>query len=255
MLLTIDANNLTTRFALFEGDRLVHVWQASTRADRSADEWALRLRGFLAAEGVAPSVVDQAILASVVPPLTATLVELVRTLFSQKPLLLTGESDLGMTLDYPNPDELGADRLAGAVGARARFGAPVIVVSFGLATHFDVVNERGAFVGGAIAPGLEAAMNALASGAARLFNVELRFPPAVIGRSTVEAIQSGLMFGYVSMVEGMVGRLRHELGRSCPVVATGPHAPLLATHTPLFDAVAPHLVLHGLRLIHTHQTP
>ncbi len=249
MLLTIDVGNTHVKFAIFEGSTLVGEWRATTDRERTPDEWAVHLDRFLALSGLTLHSVTGCVVASVVPPLTEALRGMALKYLGQEALFVSNEIDLGIPIEYPRPNEIGPDRLANAVAVTQAYGSPAFVVDFGTSTNFDVVNERGAYIGGVLAPGLETSLAALTQRAARLFNVELRFPDAVIGQSTVAAMQSGLMWGYVGLIEGIGARIQQELGGPCPVVATGGLAMRLAAQTSLFTSVDPHLTVTGLRLI------
>lgn len=249
MLLTIDVGNTHVKFAVFEGTIARGNWRATTDRERTPDEWGIHLDRFLALGGLQIGALSGCVLASVVPPLTDALVRMVEKYLHLEPLVVSHASELGIAIDYPHPYEIGADRLVNAVAASAEYGAPVIVVDFGTGTTFDIVNAAGAYTGGIIAPGLEASLAALSQRAARLFNVALEFPPQVIGKSTAEAMQSGLLWGYVSLIEGLGQRVQAELGGACPVIATGGLAERIAPHTPLFSVVDHDLTVKGLRLI------
>ncbi|MGH2541264.1 MAG: type III pantothenate kinase, partial [Ardenticatenaceae bacterium] len=229
--------------------QIVGDWRATTDRERTPDEWAIHLDRFLALKGMDIKNLSGCIIASVVPPLTDSLQEMTRKYLAVEALLVSSETHLGIPIEYPRPSEIGPDRLANAVAVGTHYGAPAFVVDFGTSTNFDVVNERGAYIGGVLAPGLETSLYALTQRAARLFNVEFAFPPTVISRSTATAIQSGLMWGYVGLIEGIGARIHKELGAPCPVVATGGLAERLAPHTTLFTAVDPNLTVKGLYLI------
>lgn len=249
MLLAIDVGNTHVKFAVYEGDALLGEWRATTDRERTADEWAVHLDRFLALKQIDLRDLEGCIVASVVPPLSDALREMTRKYMGVEAMLVAGDAGLGIPIDYPRPSEIGPDRLANAVALVAEYGAPGFVVDFGTATNFDVVNPQGAYIGGVLAPGLEASLGALTQRAARLFNVELAFPERVIGQTTASAMQSGLMWGYVGLIEGIGQRIHEELGQSCPVVATGGLAERFAPHTGLFTAIDPNLTVKGLRLI------
>lgn len=249
MLLAIDVGNTHVKFGVYNGERLLDTWRATTDRERTPDEWAIHLDRFLALGGLQLKQLDGCIVASVVPPLTEALRQMARKHLKVEPLFVSGTIPLGIGVDYPRPSEVGADRLAGSVAAAATYGAPVIVIDFGTSTNFDIVNPAGAYVGGVIATGLETSLAALSQRAARLFNVDLDFPPNVIGTSTAEAMQSGLMWGYIGLIEGLATRIQHQLGQACPIIATGGLADRLAPHTSLFTAIDHDLVIRGLRLI------
>ncbi|MBA3533567.1 MAG: type III pantothenate kinase [Ardenticatenales bacterium] len=249
MLLTVDVGNTHVKFAVYEEQALRGNWRATTDRERTPDEWGIHLERFLDQGGLGLGDLSGCIIASVVPQLTDSLRQMAEKYPRLKPLIVTHESNLGIGIDYPHPYEIGADRLVNSVAAFAAYGAPVFVVDFGTGTTFDIVNAEGAYTGGIIAPGLEASLAALSQRAARLFNVALEFPPSVIGKSTAQAMQSGLLWGYVSLIEGLGARVQEALGQPCPVIATGGLADRIAPHTTLFTVVDHDLTVKGLRLI------
>lgn len=240
---------------VFEGSSLLAHWRAHTETNQTADEYALLITDFFAQANL----VDHwrgAIIVSVVPPLTTTFQELCRHHLEIDPFIVGPRLKTGMPTRYENARSLGADRLVGAVAAKAKFGAPVIVIDFGTATTFNAVNRAGEFVGGAIAPGLNLAADALYRSTAQLPRIDLAIPPRVIAANTTQAIQSGILFGYLGMIEGMIGRMREELGEPhAPVVATGGLAPMLAPHTRVIEHLESDLILDGLRLIFEMNAP
>ncbi len=248
-LLTIDAGNTNTVLGVHEGARLVVHWRLTTRREQTADEYGILVRNLFSASGIVPRDLHGVALASVVPPLTPVLVALSRDYLGQEPLVVEPGVRTGMPILYEPPSDVGADRIVNGVAALHAYGGPVIVVDFGTATTFDVVSARGEYVGGVICPGVGISADALFQRAARLPRVDVRRPPTVVGRSTVTSIQSGLYFGYASMVEGIISRIREELGDPARVVATGGLAEVLATDIPSIEAVDPVLTLTGLRLI------
>lgn len=261
-VLALAIGNSNVKIGVFEGDDLLAHWRAHTETTQTADEYALWLDDFFTQAETLPSPREGrpvgiappwrgAILVSVVPPLTATFQELCRAHFGIEPLVVGAGAKTGMPIHYDNPRALGADRLVAAVAAKERFGAPVIVVDFGTATTFNVVSRAGEFVGGAIAPGLYLSADALYRSTAQLPRIDLALPPRAIATNTVHAIQSGILLGYVGMIEGLVARMRAELGEpNARVVATGGMAQLLAPQTRVIDIVEPDLVLYGLRAIY-----
>ncbi len=249
MLLTVDTGNTQTVLGLFDGETLRADWRIATRKGETADELGALLRALFAAEGLAPGAVDGLIVSSVVPDRNAILATTARKTFGIEALFVAPGIKTGLPVLYDNPHEVGADRIVNAVAAVHRFGSPVIVLDFGTATTFDVVSPRGEYLGGVIAPGLAISAEALFSRAARLSRVDIRKPPRVIGKTTEESVQSGLFHGYVALVEGLVRRLRAELGVEAKVVATGGLAPVFADELTFLTEVDPHLTLLGLRLI------
>jgi type III pantothenate kinase len=249
LLLTIDVGNTNTVLGLHEGPELRAHWRLTTRREQTADEYGILVRNLFAAQGVAPAQVLGVALASVVPPLTSVLVALSRQYIGHDPLVIEPGVRTGMPILYEPPSDVGADRIVNGVAAFAAYGGPVIVVDFGTATTFDVVTRKGEYLGGVICPGVGISADALFQRAARLPRVDVRNPGKVIGRSTVGSMQAGLYFGYASMVEGIIARIRAELGEAARVVATGGLAETLAGDIPSIEAVDPVLTLTGLRLI------
>lgn len=249
MLLAIDVGNTHVKFGVHDGPRLIDSWRASTDRERTSDEWAIHLDRFLALGKLRLEQMTGCIISSVVPAITDSLDYMTQKYIRVAPLIVSADIPLGIPVDYPRPSEIGADRLVNAVAASAEYGAPVFVIDFGTATTFDIVNTQGAYIGGIIAPGLETALDALSQRAAKLFNVDLAFPPNVIGQSTRHAMQSGLMWGYVSLIEGLAARVQQELGQPCPIIATGGLADRLAPNTDIFTAVDHDITVKGLRLI------
>jgi type III pantothenate kinase len=258
-LLAIKIGNSNVTIGVFENSTLIARWRAHTETDKTADEYAILLDDFFAAPRRLPGSLSGrawrgAAIVSVVPALTATFQELCRRHLEIDPLVVGPGVKTGMPIRYDDPRALGTDRLVGAVAAQARFGAPVIVIDFGTATTFNAVNRAGEFVGGAIAPGLNLAADALYRATAQLPRVDLALPPRVIATNTIQAIQSGILFGYVGMLEGLVARMRAELGEpGARVIATGGLAPVLAPQTRVIEAVERDLVLEGLRMIFERQ--
>lgn len=251
MLLAIDIGNTNIHFGLHEKGGWRSTWRARTIPGKMADEYAVLLRAFFLEYDLRFSDIDGAVIASVVPNLTQTFVELCERYLRQRPLVIDPErTPTGISLLVDNPREVGADRVVNAAAAHRLYGGPCIVLDFGTATTFDVLDAQGAYLGGVIAPGPNLALEALARGAAQLRKVEVAPPPAVIGRNTIHAMQSGLFLGYLSLIEGLVGRISAELGGGpVRVIATGGLAPLFAEHCPLIEATAPLLTLDGMQMI------
>jgi type III pantothenate kinase len=250
MLLAIDASNTNLKFGVFDGERLLHDWRLATRRDSMADELGITFLQLMRHAGIEPEQIDSVVIASVVPPLNPSLVEASRKYFGQDPLMVGPGIRSGLKILYENPREVGADRIVAALAAFRKYGGPLIIIDFGTGTTYDAISAAGDYLGGAIAPGIGIAADALFEHAARLQRVELKAPPSVIGRNTVESVQAGILFGYVAQVEGMVARLRRELGAEARVVATGGYARLIAAHTQAIQEVDDRLMLEGLRLIH-----
>jgi type III pantothenate kinase len=250
MLLVIDVGNTNISFGVFQGSVLLQHARCESARSRTADEYAVLVRQMLALRGVDLDGIDAAILASVVPTLTDTMVGLVRRAFGREALVVGPGIKTGMAILYENPREVGADRIVNAVAAYEWAKAAAIVVDFGTATTFDCVTPKGEYLGGVIAPGVQISAEALFSRAARLHRVELAVPPRVVGRNPVHSMQSGIVYGYAGLVDGLVTRLKKELGYPVRVVATGGLARLIAPETETIETVDDDLTLTGLRLIH-----
>ena len=250
MLLAIDVGNTNIVVGLFRGARLEGNWRLATDAARTADEYAVLLEGLLGHTGNTFDQVSGVSISSVVPTLTATFRELGERYLDLPALVVSAKIETGVKIVIDNPLEMGADRIVNALAALRMHRVPAIVIDFGTATTFDAVSERGELLGSAIAPGLLTAMEGLYHRAARLFSVELVAPRAAIGRDTGGALQSGAIFGYAGLVEGLVARFRRELGGDPRVIATGGLAPVVVGATDVVDVTDPYLTLHGLRLIH-----
>lgn len=248
-LLAVDVGNTNTVLGLYEGSELLRHWRLTTRREETADEIALSVRGLLEASGRAEAPRD-VIVSNVVPPLKFPIRQALRQICGQEPLFVEPGIKTGMPILYDVPQEVGADRIVNAVAAYARLGGPCIVVDFGTATTFDVVTERGEYAGGVIVPGISVSADALFEKAARLSRVEIRRPERVIGKTTIGSIQSGLYFGYLSLVDGVVDRIARELGGKPRVVATGGLAELFGGGSERIEEVDPLLTLQGLLLIH-----
>ena len=246
MLLAINAGNTNVSFCVFDGDEKRGAWRTSTDAKRTADEFAAWLTHLMALGGLKPSDIKAVIVAIVVPEMLFNLKTLCRQYFNCDPLLIGDKSvDLGIKVLIDKPEQAGADRLVNAVEAHARWGGPLIVVDYGTATNFDIVDRDGNFAGGIIATGINLSLKALYEGAAKLPHIGVRRPTRVIGKDTVSAMESGIYWGYIGLVEGLIQRIQKEFGAKMKVIATGGLAPLFqdATH---FDAVDVDLTLNGL---------
>jgi type III pantothenate kinase len=250
MLLAMNVNNTNTSFGLHAGDRWVVHWRVATDRAKQPDEYAMLLRSLFDYSDLDWAQITGVALSSVVPPITSVFVDLSRRYLGHEPLIVTHRLETGVKILIDYPAEAGSDRILNALGARTLHGCPCIVVDFGTATTFDAISEEGDYLGGAIAPGLGIAAEALFSRTAKLPRIELTAPPAAIGRNTVHAMQSGLVLGYVGLIEGMVARIRAELGARAKVIATGGMAHILAEHTAVIETVDPILTLEGLRLIY-----
>jgi type III pantothenate kinase len=261
VLLAVDSGNTQTVVGLYELDRgrpaagrrpedgLLDHWRVATQADRTSDEMAVLLQGFLSFRGYSLDDVDGIAVSSGVPRVTASLRDLATRYLDFEPIVIEPGVRTGISILYENPKEVGADRIANAVAAFDLYGGPTIVADFGTATTCDAVSENGEYLGGAIAPGIEISMDALVGRAAALRAVELVEPKSVLGKSTVESIQSGAVYGFAAQVDGLCDRIEAELGE-CTVVSTGGLADLITPYSQRIQHVEPWLTLHGLRLVH-----
>jgi len=256
MLLAIDVGNTNIVLGVFDGERLVQSWRLQTLRERTSDELGLLVDGLFAHSRLERVQIRGVILGSVVPPLTGTFQAMVDRYFGVRTVTVEPGVNTGMPILYENPSEVGADRIVNSVAAWQRFGGngrqPMIVVDFGTATTLDAISAKGEYLGGAICPGVQISADALFQRAARLPRIDVRKPPQIVGRTTVGAMQSGLFYGYVGMVEGLVRRMTEELGGRALCVATGGLADIIAPETPLIHHVDPDLTLHGLRLVWEH---
>jgi type III pantothenate kinase len=250
MLLAIDIGNTDISLGVFEGEELRATWHMATGIHRMADEYAALLLNLLYHQGLDVSDIKEAVLCSVVPPLVATFEDLFQRYFHISPLVVEAGVKTGVRIRMDNPREVGADRIVNAAAAHHLYEGPIIITDLGTATTFDTVSKEGDYLGGAIAPGIAAAAEAMFMQAAMLPRVELVRPKHAIGTNTIAAMQSGIVFGYVGLIEGMVSRIQQELGEKAKVVATGGFAELIAKETATIDVVNPNLTLIGLSLIY-----
>ena len=249
MLLVIDAGNTNIVFAVREDDTWRGVWRIRTDPQRTSDEYAVWLNSLLTLSNLRREQISAAVIGTVVPAALYHLRRLCRDWFGVEPLIARAVLDWGFDIKVDNPNEVGADRLLNAMAGHKRFGGPLVVVDFGTATTFDVVDSSGAYVGGVICPGINLSLEALHQAAARLPRIGIGRPQSVIGRSTVPAMQSGVYWGYVGLVEGLVARIRAEHDQPLKVIATGGLAPMLAEGTTVIERIDPDLTLNGLRLL------
>lgn len=250
MLLAIDVGNTHIKLGVYDAERLVAHWRLTTARAQTADEYGAQVRQLFALASVDFKAIKAVVISSSVPPLNYTLMRMSQIYFEHTPLIVDHSTDTGMHVLYNPPSDVGADRIVDAVAAREKYGAPSIVVDFGTATTFNVIDRDGRYLGGVITPGILISTNALFERAARLPRVEIRKPQAVIGNSTVGAIQAGLYYGYVGLVDGILRRMLEELGQPARVVATGGLATLIATGSEFIETVDDTLTLEGLRIIY-----
>jgi len=251
MLLAVDIGNTNIHLGLGQNSEWRLSWRARTVSDKMPDEYAVLIRNFLNHADVGYKAISGVIISSVVPALTSSFKELVHRYFEVEPLIVTHETNTGIKIQIDQPQQAGADRIVNAAAVVAKYGGSAIVIDFGTATTFDVISKDKAYIGGAIAPGINVAHDALVSHAARLHKIDLIPPPNAIGKNTIHAMQSGVFWGYVGLVEGLVKRLKNALNEDdVRVIATGGLAPLFDEHTELIDIIEPELTLDGLRVIY-----
>jgi type III pantothenate kinase len=249
MLLTIDVGNTNLTLGVFKETELGPHWRLATDHERMADEYGLQMLGLLEHARIPLEDITAVCLASVVPQLSGRVIQACEIYLGQKPFVISAEIKTGVRILYDDPRAVGVDRIADAAAVMHTYGGPACVVDFGTATTFNAITAAGEYLGGAITPGLNVAADALFHHTAKLPRVDLEAPPSVIGRNTVHAMQSGLLFGYVALVEGMITRFKAELGAGTKVIATGGLSEIIARHTHSIDIIDPWLTLHGLRIL------
>ncbi len=248
MLLTIDQGNTNTVFGVFDGEDLTNDWRLSTQKERTVDEYGALLRSLFDLDKLDPDAIDRVIVSSVVPPLDPVLDQMVRRYFSVDAIFATPEN-AGVPVLYEDPAEVGADRIVNAVAVLERYGSPAIIVDFGTATTFDAITAKGEYLGGLITPGIEISANALTDRAARLPRIDIRKPDQFIGTSTQASLQAGFFWGYVSLVDGIIDRMRRELGKDSEIIATGGMAGFIQEESRWISTIDIHLTLRGLYLV------
>jgi type III pantothenate kinase len=250
MLLAIDIGNTSISLGLYAAEKLGPRWRLASDNERTSDEYGILLLQLLERAGIQSGGVGEIAMASVVPPLTGTMERACREYLNVDPLVVDAGTRTGISLRYEDPKQVGADRVVNAAAVRRLYKGPACIVDFGTATIFDAINAEGEYVGGAIAPGIGIASDALFRRAAKLPRVELVRPPSAIGRNTVHSLQSGLLFGYAGLVEGMVARFRSELGAGMKTIATGSLVEVIARETRCIDIIEPWLALDGLKIVY-----
>jgi type III pantothenate kinase len=255
MLLVLEVGNTNTKIGVYEGERLQVSWRLTSRREQTADEYGLFIETLFRTRGIDPRGIRGIAISNVIPPVQQTLELMCEKYFGMQPYSVEPGLNTPMPLEVDNPREVGADRITKAVAAAAIYGPPLIVVDLGTATTFDCVNAAGAFIGGAIAPGIATATEALVARAARLYRVELVRPKEAIGRNTITNIQSGVVYGYAGLVDGLIARMKAEMAGEAKVIGTGGHAPLIAEAARSIDHVNVDLGLEGLRLLYERRAP
>lgn len=255
MIFVLDTGNTNTVLGVFENDELKYEWRIKTDRHKTEDEFGILIKALFDLKGISFSDIEGIIISSVVPPIMLALEKMCKRYFQIEPLIIGKEDvDACLAMTYPHPEEIGADRIVNAVGAIEAYGAPLIIVDFGTATTYCYVNEDAAYYGGLIAPGIKISMEALYSKASKLPKIEIQSPNSVIGTSTVEAMQSGVFYGYVGQVDGIIDRIKEDIQMIPKVIATGGLAPLIANESETIDIVDPHLTLKGLYIIYKKNT-
>lgn len=250
MLLAIDAGNTNIVIGVFEGDKLVSSWRIATERHKLADEYGMLIRGLLANEQIEWTKICGIIFSSVVPPISSALVKMCERSFGIQPVVVSADEKIGIEIRCDNPAEVGSDRIVNTIGGYVEYGGPLIIVDFGTATTFDAVAEDGAYLGGAIAPGINISIEALFERAAKLMSIDIRRPRNVIGKNTIKSLQSGIYYGFLGQMEEIIRRMKIEMGNDPKVVATGGLAELVTADSELVDVVDRELTLKGLKTVH-----
>jgi type III pantothenate kinase len=255
MLLVIDVGNSNNVIGLFSGQKLLTHWRIRTEWNRTADEYWVLIKEFILLNNVETETIDDIVVACVVPPLVSILQGMGKKYFSCDPLVVGPGIKTGMSILYTNPSEVGADRIVNSVAAFEKFGGPLIIVDFGTATTFDAVSKKGEYLGGAIFPGIQISLEALFKQTAKLPRIDMVIPENAVGKSTVESIRSGAVYGFAGMIEGVVRKMKSELGENVSVVGTGGIVDWIDSTTTVIDIVDPFLTLNGLRIIYEKNHP
>ena len=250
MLLAIDIGNTHTVFGVFEKRKLLADWRVSSTVNRTEDEIGTQVKMFFEQSGIKSKAIDSVGISSVVPDLTEIYELMAKKYFGTQPIIVSANLNLGFKILYDDPSTVGADRICNAVAAHTKYGGPVIIIDFGTATTYDVVSEEGDYLGGVIAPGIETSAADLHRRAAKLPKIELKFPGKVVGTDTVSSMQSGILYGAVDAMEGMVKRIKRVIGKHAKVVATGGYSKIIKEHSDSIDYHEPSLVLRGVQLIY-----
>ena len=250
MLLAIDVGNSNNVIGLFSGEKLLTHWRIRTEWNRTADEYWVLIKEFILLNDVETETIDDIIIACVVPPLVPILQGMAKKYFLCEPLIVGPGVKTGISILYSNPSEVGADRIVNSVAAFEKYGGPLIIVDFGTATTFDVVSNKGEYLGGSIFPGVQISLEALFKNTAKLPRVDMTLPEKVIGKSTVESLRSGAVYGFSGMVEAIVRQIKDELGQNARVIATGGILDWITNKTSVIDTLDPFLTLDGLRIIY-----
>jgi type III pantothenate kinase len=257
MLLALDVGNTNIVLGAYRGcgkkAELAGSWRLGTDRSRTADEYGPLVQGLLTSRGIKTDEIENVAISSVVPPVNRDLGDFSRRYFHNEPFFVSPHGNLGMTIRYDSPSDVGADRICNAVGAFSKYGGPLIVIDYGTATTFCAIAENGDYLGGAIAPGISISMNALFQHAARLYPVEFKPPPAAIGKNTINSMQSGAVFGFAGQTDALVERIRKELGCNAKVIAAGGLAPLVQHESSTIDVVDQMITLDGLRILFERQ--
>lgn len=249
MLLAIDIGNTHTVIGVYERERLIGDWRITSSVSRTEDEIGIFVKSFCKDSSIDPELIVRSGIASVVPNLTPVYQKMAKKFFNIEPVIISSALDLGITILYEDPTAVGADRLCNAVAGYTQYGGPLIIIDFGTATTYDVISERGEYLGGIIAPGIETSSAELHRRAAKLPKIDIVFPEKVIGTTTITSMQSGILYGAVDSVEGMVKRISTELGKKPVIIGTGGLSSMISLQTQMIDFVVPSLVLDGIRII------